>query len=158
MVAEELIGIARRLASDSSGGGPTETELRRAVSSAYYAMFHTLCAACADALAGPDPASRDPESWLLVYRALEHGYARNRFSNDAAMGRFPDAIGSFGGHFIKMQARRQAADYDPSVQFEPQRVRTDIEDTARVIAGFTSLLHQDLRALALYLLLRPRRE
>ena len=68
----DLLETARRPA-ESGASHPTQTDLRRAVSTAYYALFHCLAAAAADLLTGN--GSRGPE-WHQVYRALEHGKAR----------------------------------------------------------------------------------
>ena len=158
---QELISLARELAARAVGSGPgdpRQTDLRRAVSSAYYAMFHALCTICADMLAGADQASARPTSWLLAYRALEHGYARNRFRDYSGMTEFPRAIRRFGDLFVEMQRLRQLADYDPSASFEPDTVSEHIERASRAIADLTRAPRADLRALALYVLLRPRRE
>lgn len=70
----ELIETARRLAGANPGQPrSTQADLRRTVSTAYYALFHCLAGAAADLLAGR--ASRGSD-WDQVYRALEHGKAR----------------------------------------------------------------------------------
>lgn len=51
MVPFDLIRIAEQLASGAIGSGrgrPRQAELRRAVSAAYYAMFHALARCCAE--------------------------------------------------------------------------------------------------------------
>ena len=121
-------------------------------------MFHALCTICADMLAGATPASARRASWLLAYRALEHGYARNRFRDYSGMEEFPRAIRRFGDLFVEMQRLRQLADYDPSVLFDQDAVSEHIDKAARAIADLSRVPRADLRALALYLLLRPRRE
>lgn len=161
MDTQELIGLARELAGEAGGRRrrtPRQTDLRRAVSSAYYAMFHTLCSVCADMLAGSSPESRERESWQLAYRALEHGYTRSRFRDDSGMERFPRPVRHFGELFLEMQASRQSADYDPNAYFDEVTVRQSIEDTSQAIAEFTRAPEADLRDLALYVLLRPRRD
>ena len=80
MNPRDLIRISRQLASGAVGGSrgrPRQAELRRAVSAAYYALFHSLALCCAERLAGSSRASRRDQSWIQTYRALEHGYARN---------------------------------------------------------------------------------
>ena len=73
MNPRDLIQTARRLA-ESGAAQPTKADLRRAVSTAYYALFHCLTAAAADLLTGARP---DSPEWRQVYRALEHGKARS---------------------------------------------------------------------------------
>ena len=67
MIADDLLNIARRLAA---GGNPTQTDLRRAISSVYYAVFHAICQSNADTLVGEDPQLRDQVAWRQAYRAL----------------------------------------------------------------------------------------
>ena len=55
MWAPDLILIAQELATGVVGcgkGRPREAELRRTVSTAYYALFHTLARSGADLLVG----------------------------------------------------------------------------------------------------------
>ena len=51
MIADDLLDIARRLAA----GDPTQSDLRRAISSIYYVVFHAICQSNADTLVGDDP-------------------------------------------------------------------------------------------------------
>ena len=46
--------------------------LRKAVSVAYYAMFHALAQNNADRLVGETDADRETDAWHRTYRALEH--------------------------------------------------------------------------------------
>ena len=157
----ELIGLGRELAAGKRKrhrGTPRQADLRRAVSSAYYAMFHALCTICARSLAGASAASTDEESWRLAYRALEHGNARSRFLHKNGMQRFPIAIKSFGKLFVEIQEERNTADYEPATNFESAEVEELVEDAADAIAQLRRSRRRDQRALALYLLLRPRRD
>ena len=69
--APDLIEAARTLV-ESGGAAPTQARLRRAVSTAYYATFHTLAASSADLFIGTE---RSP-AWHRAYRALDHGRGR----------------------------------------------------------------------------------
>lgn len=63
----ELIALARALANGVIAGGispASQTELRRAVSCAYYAMFHTLALSNANTLIGTSPADQHRWAWL----------------------------------------------------------------------------------------------
>ena len=72
MTPHDLMEAARALA-EPDHGRPTQARLRRAVSSVYYAMFHTLAVTAADLFIGEARGA----AWHRVYRALEHGRARN---------------------------------------------------------------------------------
>ena len=88
MQALDFIATARLLAGQPSRGRPLETNLRRAVSTAYYALFHCLAECCADMIVGGPGSNRNRTAWLRVYRALQHGTARNRCLERNAVANF----------------------------------------------------------------------
>ena len=106
MNPRDLLETARRLAHPGAAQ-PTQADLRRAVSMAYYALFHCLAAAAADLLTGSD---RSPE-WRQVYRALEHGKARSACQQQGALRAFPVEIRNFAETFVDLQEARHEADY-----------------------------------------------
>ena len=159
MNSGDLLRIARHLAAGSVGSGrgrPRQTDLCRAVSAAYYAMFHALAQCCADLLAGSTAAARRQEAWRQIYRALEHGLARSQCSNPAAMHRFPPEIRKFAEVFVAMQRERHHADYDPGITFSRDRVRQFIYQVEEAIAEFNAADRGQRRAFSLYVLFRRR--
>jgi hypothetical protein len=58
-VSHDLIATARRLAK-ASPKRPRQSDLKRGVSTAYYALFHALARDCADLLVGAGEARNDP--------------------------------------------------------------------------------------------------
>ena len=63
MNPDDLIRIARYLASTGTGinaGRPSQADLRRAVSTTYYALFHALAQCCANTLIGATPPQPEP--------------------------------------------------------------------------------------------------
>ena len=102
----DLIEAARVL-TESGPGRPTQARLRRAVSTAYYAMFHCLAAAAADLFIG---RQRTP-AWHRVYRALDHGRARSACLQGQTMPEYPAEIRKFAEEFVTLQKARQQADY-----------------------------------------------
>ena len=105
MNPRDLIETARRL-TQPAAAQPTQADLR-AVSTAYYALFHCLAAAAADLLTGSD---RSPE-WRQVYRALEHGKAERACRQQGALGAFAIEIHSFAKVFVDLWEARHEADY-----------------------------------------------
>ena len=161
MDPDDFIEIARYLTAESVAGDrgrPRQAWLRRAVSAAYYALFHAMARSCADALVGSTRANRSQAAWRQAYRALEHSHARNQCKNKTVMEKFPEGIQSFGQTFIEMQEQRHAADYDP----DPKLLRTDvkqlIDETAKAITEFDKTTPADRKAFAIYVLLRTRRD
>ena len=161
----DLLRIAEQLASGAIGSGvgrPRQAEMRRAISAAYYAMFHALARCCADTLVGSTPARRSRRAWRQTYRALEHRFAKNQCANQSVMGRFPPQIQDFGELFVEMQRLRHIADYDPDPDPETDFARAHImhliAETSRTITDFQSAYVIDRRAFAAFVLFRLRRD
>lgn len=152
----DLIAAALDLVEAGSRGRPRQANLRRAVSTAYYAMFHCLAACCADMLVGGVGAERSEPAWRQAYRALEHGAARQRCNRTAIIQKFPVEIREFADRFAGMQQRRHRADYDPEADYDKGDVLQDITDVAEAIAKFQRVPVKDRRAFAVYLLLPLR--
>lgn len=169
MIPEDLIAVARGLARGAVGGAvesdsgavggargrPRQTDLCRATSAAYYALFHTLARCCADTLVGATPAVRNGSAWTQTYRALEHGYAKKQCVRPAING-FPDAIREFAKAFSDMQRLRHIADYAPQTDFRRAATLGEIDYVERVIANFATVPAADRRAFSAYVLLRVR--
>ena len=151
----DLLATARSLAESLDRRRPRQANLRRAVSTTYYALFHCLAANCADTLVGSKGADRSAPAWQQVYRALEHGTARNRCTQ-GAISKFPVDIFEFARVFVEMQKRREHADYAHEATFFKDDVIQDIETADRVIRLFRSVPLKDRRAFAVYLLLPSR--
>ena len=84
MNPHDLMEVARALA-ESGDAPPTQVRLCRAISTAYYAMFHCLAMSAADLFIGTvcSPA------WHRTYRALERGRARSACRQAQTMPQFP---------------------------------------------------------------------
>lgn len=159
MNPHHLLDIAQQLAQGHRAGRPREVELRRAISTAYYALFHTLAGCCANMLVGATRSARSQQAWRQVYRALQHGQVKRRCTqNQDIMRKFPQEIQDFGARFIDMQKQRERADYDPLAIFFRANVLQRIEETEKVIAKFESTRINDThrRAFAVFVLFDQR--
>lgn len=151
-----LIAHANQLAK-ATRSKPRQVDLKRAVSAAYYAMFHSLARECANTITGPDRAARNSIAWVQVYRALEHGMTRNACRQASTRG-FSLGILTFATTFATMQEKRHLADYDPLSTFARVDVVALIADAEQAIAGLRRATRPDRRAfVALVLLREPRR-
>ena len=137
-------------------GKPSQVVLRRALSTAYYAMFHMLAKCGADLLVGGSGAGRSNEAWRQVYRALEHGVAKSACKNATTLSKFPREIEDFGNVFVTMQEKRHKADYDPAARFYKSSVIQDINAAEQAIKGFDAADIKDRRAFAAYVLFKTR--
>ena len=154
----DFIETARDLADANRQDQPRETNLRRAVSTTYYALFHCLASCCADTIAGDSPANRDPLAWNQAYRALEHRTALNRCKEKDEIKRFSTEIEEFAKLLVALQLKRHSADYDPNARFYKNQVIQDIHAAENVIRCFTEASLKDRRAFVAYVLLPIRKE
>ena len=159
MWTSDLVLIARKLATGVVGSGkgrPREAELRRAVSTAYYALFHTLARSGADLLVGQP--NRNQLAWQQAYRALDHEETRKRCSSTERMAGFPSAIQDFADAFVAFQQLRHLADYDPLAKFSRSMVLQWMDEVDNAISGFNSVERSHRKAFAAYVLFKRRPE
>lgn len=118
-----LIAVAKQLlqSSHSQSGLHAEAMLRRAVSTAYYAIFHAALRFATDELVGENFVQT--ARYKLIYRSFNHKHMKdacddvrrgNKKSKEALGKANSDvAIRTFCEAFIILQERRHLADYDP---------------------------------------------
>ena len=132
---QTLVEHARVLLTLDATGRPRQANLRRAVSSAYYALFHRLCADATAGLVG-SARSRRPATRFVV-RKFEHGRMRGvceSFVGNNGRPALPDPLRSTFDKqsldprladvceaFVELQGERHRADYD---LFRPFKRRT----------------------------------
>ncbi|MGD0024006.1 MAG: hypothetical protein ABSC37_05135 [Xanthobacteraceae bacterium] len=151
MMHDDLLDIATRLAQLEEGR-PRRTSLRRAISSAYYALFHALAALCANRLVG---YSKPWDVYAPIYRTLDHGRAKDVFKRMSAS-HGPD-IASIGQTFILLQERRHTADYDPSPFPFNRKETLDLVEQARLaITRIDGLTDEERLLVATQLIARTR--
>ena len=151
----DFIATARLLAT-SSKSKPSQVHLRRAVSTACYALFHTLARNGADLLIDGPNSDRSKHAWQQVYRALEHGAAKNACQNRGIVSRFPKPIESFADLFVIMQIKRRDADYDPTKRYTRSEVLQDIADVETATNAFMAQPKKHRQAFSAYALLKTR--
>ena len=122
---DALLRVARALAA---GPSPGDAELRRAISSAYYALFHTTLKRAAVRFVGA-PHSHTP-AYALIYRGFVHGRMKDvcRAVDRPILGQrhqtllqrtsvSPEAR-AFASAFVSLQDLRHRADYDPQIALQ----------------------------------------
>jgi len=111
-----LIDSVRDTLNRAAHGTPVSREtFHRAVSTAYYAVFHALARNNADNIIGPPTNPSMALDWVDAYRRMRHGYAaaqlqQHMFTLDRN-GR------EFSENFINLKAARETADYNPNAVF-----------------------------------------
>lgn len=154
MLTDDLVEVARSL-TEFGRNKPKQAYLRRAISTAYYAMFHTLTKCCADSLLGTSKSNRSNEAWLQAYRAMNHGDAKTSCGKNVIK-KFPVEIQDFASVFVQMQQKRHEADYNPNEKFLKSSVVVDINLVEASIKKFKLVSLKDKRAFAILVLLKQR--
>lgn len=147
----KLLNVARDLTIRNNN--PTQEHLRRAVSTIYYAMFHSLCYSNADSLVGSQ--FRNDYFWVKVYRALNHNVAKKKCEKIGGRG-FDKKLERFAKQFCQLQPKRHAADYDPWVAIKHKEVLADLMVTEYCMNGLHRVSRANLIELAVYLLFTDR--
>ena len=153
MAPEHLLRIATDLA-EANTGRPRRADLCRALSTAYYAMFHCLACTCADRLAGRAGTVGSRSMWRRVYRTPEHRQAKTRCESMPSS--FPDEVQEFGHVFSVLQNKRHLADYDPDYRVGKSEVIADIHRARTAIDRFLATPANVRRDFALHVLMKVR--
>src|SRR5271169_896377 len=122
---------------------PQPADLRRAISAAYYGLFHFILTAAADMVVGADKQSTSRYS--LVYRSVDHSRLRKLCSQLSAtkpqsvplvptigFGRIAD-FARVAGNLYEL---RELADYDPSRDYTPEEAKLAISEARQAIKWF----------------------
>ena len=149
----DLLVVADTLAMQRGRKGLRKASMRRAVSSAYYAVFHALCFVCASQLVGWSKANDLLEP---VYRMLDHGSVKNRLTGKEAAAMVP-AILEIGARFKDLQEARHNADYrTPALELSRDLTLQHIAEARRVVDLIEALPPEDRLKLAILLVTKAR--
>jgi len=131
-LAQDLLQQADHLAT-YEGANPSQGSLRRAVSTAYYALFHLLIEEAGLRWQGSSEARTGFE------RGFQHGPMKNiskQFRKPAwpdwhgKLQPIPPALREVAGAFVDLQEERHTADYDNHEQWSATEVQETL-NTAR---------------------------
>jgi hypothetical protein len=122
---EHLFEQADRLISGRKGR-PRQTDIRRAISSAYYGLFHAIITAAADQYVGG--TNRHTSRYGLVYRSVNHEWLRDlckevqkptvsdKFKPHVPSNGFGADIVAFATAVRELQQKRHTAYYDVMIR------------------------------------------
>jgi uncharacterized protein (UPF0332 family) len=162
ITSEALLSVADTLARLDDH---TTVARRRAVSSAYYALFHGLIADAVDRTIGDDPA-RDDDRYT-VSRWYNHGEMRTvsqwviRLARDESvpngvavlLGNPPADLVELARAFIQLQEARHEADYDHTANLAEADARAAINTASEALSLLSDLATDRAYANFLVLLL-----
>ena len=149
-----MIVTARKLAR-SSPRRPRQAELKRAISTAYYALFQAMAKDTADMLVGVGP-SRPDKAWTHIYRSLQHGEAKTACAVVRNLA-FPANIVACAATFVKLQEERHDADYNPEHRVLRADAVAAIDRAEKAIEDLRAAARRDRKAFAVHLLHKRRR-
>ena len=148
---ERLLVLAEKLAEE---GARSLTLKRRAISTAYYAVFHSLAELCATEILG-DRSDVDEQSFVRVYRALDHGTLKTAFISDPL--KTNPAIQKIGNRVVELQSERIRSDYLPSKRlYNADECRAFVRSARWTVDAITALHPKDRKTLAVFLLFKNR--
>lgn len=142
----ELLDVARMLADAGSSSAPSDARLRRAVSSAYYALFHKVLRAGAGRFMGPGSEARP--GYNLIYRGFTHSRLKDvckRLNVTPLAPRMQDQLGrqavgqdmrDFASSFVALQELRELADYDSQAVFQQSDAIGSVEVADSALLAF----------------------
>lgn len=167
MNPDHLLEQAGRLIEGTTAGAePRQVDLRRAISAAYYAVFHDVLAAAADEFVGP--AERGTPRYTLAYRSIDHRVLSRlcaevkkskpsaQYQGYAPATGFTREARSFAGYIVELQEKRHSADYDPSARFTMADGHFAIAIARRAIERFAGLDPEERQIFLTLLLFPPR--
>jgi uncharacterized protein (UPF0332 family) len=133
---EHLLEQAERLIQRGVAGAPRQVDLRRAISSAYYGVFHATMTAVADTFVGR--SRRSTARYSLAYRSIDHRLLReicdevkrpvlrDRYKPFEPASGFGEHIRAFCWSVLDAQQKRHAADYDPAIRLSSSEARASV--------------------------------
>ncbi len=142
---DHLFEQAEKLIVAPAAGPPRQVDVRRAISAAYYAVFHALLTAAADEFVGK--TKRNSPEYTLVYRSLNHAWLRQlcdglkgaqptgKFARYAPPNGFGANIQALSLAVIDLQEKRHSADYDPSIRVKTADAQSAIKIGRSALQG-----------------------
>ena len=162
-----LISLARTLAEGAGTEKPTDAHLRRSISTAYYAVFHTVLRAAADRFVGGDQVST--VAYAVVYRSFDHRHMRemcNRLRVSVLKDKYRhlferDALSlearQFATAFPLIQDARVRADYDPQINILDSDAHSTVDAAEAAMAVFNDIAWPEKADLLALLMTDARR-
>ena len=162
---QHLLEQADKLVGSASQGRPRGVDLRRAISAAYYAIFHFTIAAAADSVV---PASkRSAPQYTRIYRGIDHRSLRElckaisgtnlgKYATHAPPTGFGPNIRDFATAVVDLLEKRHSADYDPQFRVTKSDALLTISTARAALSRFDLALASEKEVFLSLLLFPPR--
>jgi len=152
-MVDRLLDLADQMVREGSGSSALR---RRAVSTAYYAVFHALAKSCASILL--PSIDRNSDIYERVYRALDHGPLKAAFTSKGGALKDRETLRHIGELVIRLQSERHRADYLPPNKsiFSWEKAKKLVDQAREAVREIENLGNDDRIALATSLLFKSR--
>jgi uncharacterized protein (UPF0332 family) len=150
----------------SQAGRPRQVDIRRAISAAYYAIFHAIITTATDQFVGA--TNRSESRYGLVYRSVDHRWLRDlckevqkstpssNFRSYVPSGGFGDDIVAFAAAVAELQLKRHVVDYDVMTRMNRSEAVLAIAEAKAALGRFGRASQQEQLAFLSLLLFSPR--
>jgi uncharacterized protein (UPF0332 family) len=147
-LAADFLRQARELATRR--GRPSQINLRRSTSAAYYALFHLLVAEVVERMVPARPAALRARA----ARSLQHSELKEAcmdFRNPSAPQRLQSLLGAsissdlrtFADTFLDLQEQRHLADYDTTLKLSQTAVKSAVVKAEAAFARWKTIRSTD---------------
>jgi uncharacterized protein (UPF0332 family) len=162
---EHLFEQADRLMATRTGR-PRQADIRRAISAAYYGIFHAILTAAADQFVGV--TNRDRNHYGLVYRSVSHQWLRDlcrdvqkptlpaKLQPYAPSNGFGPNIVAFGAAVLELQQKRHDADYNVTIRMNWSEATSAVTPAKAALTRFNKAGARRCVAFLILLLFQPR--
>jgi hypothetical protein len=163
---EDLIAQAAKLIRPPPKGPPLQVDLRRAISAAYYGVFHATLTAVADTFIGR--VHRGSPRYTLAYRFVEHGRLKTfcevarrsplppKYQPYGPQGGFNADIQGFASAAAALQDNRHEADYDPRRRFRTSDALLAVNTARAALTHWNAAPAEQRTAFIILLVFPPR--
>ncbi|CCE04563.1 conserved hypothetical protein [Bradyrhizobium sp. STM 3843] len=163
---EHLLEQAEQLIVPPAAGPPRQVNIRRAISAAYYGLFHATLIAAADQFIGV--TKQTTPLYSLVYRAVDHRALRSlceeikksklsaKYLPYEPSGGFGSNLMAFALAVLELQEKRHEADYNPMIRMKSLDAQLAIATARAALTRFEAARGQSREAFLTLLLFPPR--
>lgn len=141
-----LFDQVEKLIVPPPAGPPRQVDVRRAISAAYYGVFHHVLTKAADEFVGV--VNRATRNYAVVYRSISHT-ALSKMCQDIQKSTLPsklakvapiDGFGTdivaFAEFFPELQDKRHSADYDPFIRVKTADAKLALSSARSAVSHF----------------------
>jgi hypothetical protein len=142
--SDHLLDQAERLTIPPGSGPPRQADLRRAIPTAYYAVFHAVATEAGDQFVAA--TQRDTPRYQQVYRSIDHKRLRQvcedlvkstppaRYARHLPTAGLGSDLVAVATAVSELQERRHLADYDSLFRAKTSDVTLAIETARNAVA------------------------